>query len=98
MTLAETSECQEEGVEGAVKGLPRSQSERLLNIFKEHLDQEKELQDKYHDIVYAMVEKVMKTSQSNQMKTLKVLLEREISSAMRRLQKLRHLEVCNFCR
>ncbi|XP_074102173.1 phospholipase C at 21C isoform X2 [Cotesia typhae] len=93
VTLAETSECQEEGVEGAVKGLPRSQSERLLNIFKEHLDQEKELQDKYHDIVYTMVEKVMKTSQSNQMKTLKVLLEREISSAMRRLQKLRHLEV-----
>ncbi|XP_057325242.1 1-phosphatidylinositol 4,5-bisphosphate phosphodiesterase classes I and II isoform X2 [Microplitis mediator] len=93
VNLAETSENPEEGVEGAVGGLPRSQSERLLNIYKEQLDQERELQEKYHEIVYSMVEKVMKTSQTNQMKTLKVLLEREISSAMRRLQKLRHFEV-----
>lgn len=97
MTLAETSECPEvenrEGVDGTLRGIPRSQSERLLAVCKEHVLQERELQEKYHESVFAMVEKVMKTSQSNQLKTLRVLLERETAMAMRKLQTIRHGEV-----
>ncbi|XP_011300453.1 1-phosphatidylinositol 4,5-bisphosphate phosphodiesterase classes I and II isoform X1 [Fopius arisanus] len=92
--LPETSENPEvgkDGVEG--RGLPRSQSERLLTVCKEHVNQERELQEKYHESVFSLVEKVMKTSQTNQLKTLRVLLERETNNAMRKLQDIRHGEV-----
>lgn len=98
MTLAETPECPDvdnrEGIESTTRGLPRSQSERFLSICKEHVIQEQELQEKYHDTVFLLVEKVMKTSQTNQLKTLRVLLERETNTAMRKLQTIRHGEVC----
>ncbi|KAF7386291.1 hypothetical protein HZH68_013423 [Vespula germanica] len=97
LALAETSECSEmenrEGVEGLSRGLPRSQSERLLAVCKVHMQQERELQEKYHESVFATVEKVMRTSQSNQLKTLKVLQERETADVMRKLQASRHGEV-----
>ncbi|KAL2751268.1 hypothetical protein V1477_000426 [Vespula maculifrons] len=97
LALAETSECSEmenrEGVEGLSRGLPRSQSERLLAVCKAHVLQERELQEKYHESVFATVEKVMRTSQSNQLKTLKVLQERETADVMRKLQASRHGEV-----
>ncbi|KAF7990398.1 hypothetical protein HCN44_000203 [Aphidius gifuensis] len=97
MTLPETSECpngdNREGADGTIKGLTRSQSERYLAICKEQAMQERELQEKYNDTVFNLVEKVMKTSQTNQLKTLRVLLERETNAAMRRLQTLRHGEV-----
>nr|XP_050862430.1 1-phosphatidylinositol 4,5-bisphosphate phosphodiesterase classes I and II isoform X2 [Vespula vulgaris] len=97
LALAETSECSEmenrEGVEGLSRGLPRSQSERLLAVCKAHMLQERELQEKYHESVFATVEKVMRTSQSNQLKTLKVLQERETADVMRKLQASRHGEV-----
>lgn len=83
-----------DGVE--VRGLPRSQSERLLTVCKEHITQERELQEKYHESVFSLVEKVMKTSQTNQLKTLRVLLERETNSAMRKLQDIRHGEVSSL--
>ncbi|XP_015596066.1 1-phosphatidylinositol 4,5-bisphosphate phosphodiesterase classes I and II isoform X2 [Cephus cinctus] len=97
LALAETSECPEvenrEGVDGQPRGLPRSQSERLLTVCKEHVIQERELQEKYHEVVFMTVEKVMRTSQSNQLKTLRVLLERETADVMRKLQTMRHGEV-----
>lgn len=46
--VSEGSEC--EGESGGIK-LPRSQSERLLAINKEHVAQERELREKYHDLV-----------------------------------------------
>lgn len=95
-TLVETSECSDmenRDVEGAPKGLPRSQSERLLAVCKVHMQQERELQEKYHDSVFATVEKVMQASQSNQLKTLKVLLDRETADVKRKLQASRHGEV-----
>ncbi|XP_014607192.1 PREDICTED: 1-phosphatidylinositol 4,5-bisphosphate phosphodiesterase classes I and II isoform X2 [Polistes canadensis] len=95
LVLAETSECSEmenrEGVEG--RGLPRSQSERLLAVCKVHVQQERELQEKYHESVFATVEKVMRASQSNQLKTLKVLQDKETADVMRKLQASRHGEV-----
>ncbi|OAD62421.1 1-phosphatidylinositol 4,5-bisphosphate phosphodiesterase classes I and II [Eufriesea mexicana] len=98
LPLAETSECTDienrEGNGGAPKGLPRSQSEqRLLAVCKIHVQQERELQEKYYENLFATVEKVMKTSQSNQLKTLEVLLERETADVMRKLQATRHGEV-----
>lgn len=75
------------------KGLPRSQSERFLAVCKAHIQQERELQEKYYESLFATVEKVMKTSQSNQLKTLRVLLERETADAMRKVQATRHEEV-----
>lgn len=97
LALAESSECTDlenrEGNGGAPKGLPRSQSERLLAVCKAHVQQERELQEKYYDSLFMTVEKVMKTSQSNQLKTLRVLLERETADVMRKLQATRHGEV-----
>lgn len=93
----ETSECSElenrEGSEGLSRGLPRSQSERLLAVYKTHIQQERELKEKYHENVFATVEKVMKSSQSNQLKALRILLERETAEVNRRLQVMRHGEV-----
>ncbi|XP_031845633.1 phospholipase C at 21C isoform X1 [Nomia melanderi] len=97
LALAETSECTDlenrEGNGGAPKGLPRSQSERLLAVCKAHVQQERELQEKYYESLFATVEKVMKNSQSNQLKTMRVLFEREIADVMRKLQANRHGEV-----
>ncbi|XP_034173659.1 phospholipase C at 21C isoform X1 [Osmia lignaria lignaria] len=97
LALAETSECTDlenrEGNGGAPKGLPRSQSERFLAVCKAHVQQERELQEKYYESLFTTVEKVMKTSQSNQLKTLRVLLERETADVMRKLQATRHGEV-----
>ncbi|XP_026687069.1 1-phosphatidylinositol 4,5-bisphosphate phosphodiesterase classes I and II [Diaphorina citri] len=49
----ETSECSESDgdVANTIAKLPRSQSERLLAVQKEHLAQEKDLQEKYHETV-----------------------------------------------
>lgn len=52
--------------------MPRSRSERLLAINKEFVTQEKELREKYHDVIFGTAEKIMKTSQSSQIKALKV--------------------------
>ncbi|XP_032681763.1 1-phosphatidylinositol 4,5-bisphosphate phosphodiesterase classes I and II isoform X3 [Odontomachus brunneus] len=98
LAMAESSECPDlsenrEGNEGVPRGLPRSQSERFLAVCKAHVQQERELQEKYYDNLFVTVEKVMKTSQSNQLKTLRVLLDRETADAMRKLQAMRHGEV-----
>ena len=33
------------------RALPRSQSERMLAVYKEHINQERDLLDKYHEMV-----------------------------------------------
>ncbi|XP_078036358.1 phospholipase C at 21C isoform X2 [Augochlora pura] len=96
LALAETSECTDlenrEG-NGGAKGLSRSQSERLLAVCKAHVQQERELQEKYYDSLFATVDKVMKNSQTNQLKTLRVLFERETSEVKKKLQASRQGEV-----
>ncbi|XP_057656050.1 1-phosphatidylinositol 4,5-bisphosphate phosphodiesterase classes I and II [Diorhabda carinulata] len=74
------------GAEGEKPSIPRSHSERLLAVNKEFVTQEKELREKYHDVIYNVAEKVMKTSQSNQLKLLKEQFEKETSELMRKLQ------------
>ncbi|KAG5312251.1 PIP1 phosphodiesterase, partial [Acromyrmex insinuator] len=97
LTVPETSECPEdtenrEGIEGT-RGLPRSQSERFLAVCKAHVQQERELQEKYYENLFATVEKVMRASQSNQLKMLQVLLDRETADVKRKLQATRQGEV-----
>ncbi|XP_018054109.1 PREDICTED: 1-phosphatidylinositol 4,5-bisphosphate phosphodiesterase classes I and II isoform X1 [Atta colombica] len=97
LTMPETSECPEdtenrEGIEGT-RGLPRSQSERFLAVCKAHVQQERELQEKYYENLFATVEKVMRASQSNQLKMLQVLLDRETTDVKRKLQATRQGEV-----
>lgn len=53
--------------------LPRSTSERLLAANRDFVAQEKELREKYHEVIYGIAEKVMRTSQTNQFKSLKVI-------------------------
>lgn len=103
LAMAETSECPEntenrEGNEGT-RGLPRSQSERFLAVCKAHVQQERELQEKYYENLFATVEKVMRASQSNQLKMLQVLLERETADVKRNCRlrdKTRYLSVTIF--
>ncbi|KYB27786.1 1-phosphatidylinositol 4,5-bisphosphate phosphodiesterase classes I and II-like Protein [Tribolium castaneum] len=66
--------------------LPRSHSERLLSVNRDFVCQEKELREKYHEVIYNTAEKVMKISQNNQLKTLKDQFERETTDLMRKLQ------------
>lgn len=89
---SEVDSC--EAPDSIPKGLPRSQSERLLaKVCKEHAQQERELQEKYNDSIFAMLEKVMKSSQRHQLKTLKGIFERETADVKRKLQTRRHGEV-----
>lgn len=97
LAMAETSECPEntenrEGNEGS-RGLPRSQSERFLAVCKAHVQQERELQEKYYEKLFVTVEKVMRTSQSSQLEMLQVLLDRETADVKRKLQATRQGEV-----
>nr|CAI5853820.1 unnamed protein product [Callosobruchus analis] len=67
-------------------GIPRSTSERLLAINREFVYQEKELREKYHEMIYNAAEKVLRASQNNQLKTLKDQFEKDTSELMKKLQ------------
>lgn len=54
------------------QGITRSQSERLLAVCRDYSNAYREIQEKYHEIIYSTAEKVLKNSQANQMKQLKV--------------------------
>ncbi|KAJ8944413.1 hypothetical protein NQ318_023186, partial [Aromia moschata] len=74
------------GSDGEKPTLPRSHSERLLAVNKEFVMQEKELREKYHEVIYNTAEKVMRASQTNQIKALKDQFEKKTSDLMRKLQ------------
>lgn len=94
LTSVETPEC--EGVDGALRGLSRSQSERLLNICKEHVLEERDLQEKYHDIVFEIVGKLMETSQAKQLSNLEGIFNKESLHTLHVLQEMRQRDVSNF--
>lgn len=83
---SESSECDTDNSTSSIPRMSRSQSERLLAMGKEHVVQERELQEKYHEIVFSSLERVMRSSQSNQMKMLRVLLDKETADVMKKLQ------------
>lgn len=74
-------------------GVPQSQSERLIPVCRDFSTNYQELQEKYYEIIYTTAEKVLRTSQANQMKQLKTLLEKETSDVMRQLNIMRRNEV-----
>ncbi|XP_044732001.1 1-phosphatidylinositol 4,5-bisphosphate phosphodiesterase classes I and II isoform X2 [Chrysoperla carnea] len=88
-TGGETSEGESE----IRPGLPRSQSERLIAAYREHVTQERELRERYHEAIYNTAEKVLRSSQSGQLKMLRAQLERETAAVMRKLQTIRRDEV-----
>lgn len=87
------TECTETESGERSGGVPRSQSERLISICRDFSTNYQELQEKYHDLIYSTAEKVLRTSQANQMKQLKTCLEKETSDVMRQLNIMRRNEV-----
>lgn len=73
--------------------ITRSHSERLLTACREFVSSYREIQEKYHESIYNAAEKQLRSSQASQMKRLKVLLEKETSDVMRKLQVDRRNEV-----
>ncbi|KAK0178807.1 hypothetical protein PV327_007657 [Microctonus hyperodae] len=92
-TLKSVETPESEGVDDALRELPRSQSERLLNICKEHVLEERDLQEKYHDIVFETVQKIMETSQSKQLSNLEGIYDKETAHVLRVLQDMRQRDV-----
>lgn len=76
--------------------MTRSQSERLISVCREFSSAYQEIQEKYHEVIYGTAEKVMRNSQTSQMKQLKTMLEKETSDVMRQLNVVRRDEVKNL--
>lgn len=73
--------------------LTRVQSERLLGVCREYSGLFKECQEKYHELIYATAEKVLRNSQASQLKQLKLQLEKKTTDVMRQLNVARRAEV-----
>lgn len=78
---------------GSTTGVPRNQSERLIPVCRDFSAAYQELQEKYHELIYSTADKVLRTSQANQMKQLKTCLEKETNDVMRQLNLMRRNEV-----
>ncbi|XP_066146775.1 1-phosphatidylinositol 4,5-bisphosphate phosphodiesterase classes I and II isoform X2 [Euwallacea fornicatus] len=74
-------------------GLPRSQSERLLSINKDFMTQEKELRERYFELIYTTAERVMAQRQANQQTLLKERFDKEVNALVRKIQADHKLEV-----
>ncbi|KAF4532691.1 hypothetical protein B566_EDAN002927 [Ephemera danica] len=86
-------ETEPKGASQIPPSLPRSSTERLLLLSRDHTTQERELQERYHETVFSTLEKVMRTSQAAQLKALQTLVERETAEVMRKLETVRRDEV-----
>ncbi|XP_055296336.1 1-phosphatidylinositol 4,5-bisphosphate phosphodiesterase classes I and II isoform X2 [Sitodiplosis mosellana] len=73
--------------------VPRNQFERLIPVCRDFSTNYQELQEKYHELIYSTAEKILRTSQANQMKQLRTCLEKETSDVMRQLNIMRRNEV-----
>ncbi|XP_053696372.1 1-phosphatidylinositol 4,5-bisphosphate phosphodiesterase classes I and II isoform X2 [Sabethes cyaneus] len=67
--------------------------EKLKQICRDHASSFRDVLEKYHEVIYNLAEDLLRQSQENQMKQLKVQLERETSEVMRQLQSSRKNEV-----
>lgn len=90
---SDLTECTESDGGERSTGVQRSQSERLIPVCRDFSTNYQELQEKYYEIIYGMADKVLRTSQANQMKQLKTCLEKETSDVMRQLNVMRRNEV-----
>ncbi|XP_022223760.2 1-phosphatidylinositol 4,5-bisphosphate phosphodiesterase classes I and II isoform X7 [Drosophila obscura] len=73
-----------------------TQESRLRSACREYTAQYRELQEKYHEAIYTAAEKVLKTSQTGQMKQLKASLDKVTGEVMHQLQEARRNEVKNL--
>lgn len=70
-----------------------TQESRLRSACREYTTQYRELQEKYHEAIYAAAEKVLKASQTSQVKQLKASLDKVTGEVMHQLQEARRNEV-----
>lgn len=80
----------------AMQSMDGTADERLLNSCRQYSQQYRELQKKYHEIIYATAEKVLQTSQEGQMKLLKASLDKVNNEVMHQLREARKVEVKNL--
>ncbi|XP_017046169.1 1-phosphatidylinositol 4,5-bisphosphate phosphodiesterase classes I and II isoform X2 [Drosophila ficusphila] len=86
-----------EDLAGGSSGLDGgTQETRLRSACREYTSQYRELQEKYHEAIYAAAEKVLKTSQAGQTKQLKASLDKVTGEVMHQLQEARRNEVKNL--
>jgi len=81
---------------GASSSLEGTQDSRLRYACREYTSQYRELQEKYHEAIYTAAEKVLKNSQTSQMKQLKASLDKVTGEVMHQLQEARRNEVKNL--
>ncbi|XP_011296574.1 1-phosphatidylinositol 4,5-bisphosphate phosphodiesterase classes I and II isoform X2 [Musca domestica] len=93
--VGEKSEMLESAGE-AVTALDASIEERMLLACRQNVLQYQELQRKYHEIIYAVAEKVLQNSQESQNKQLKSSLDRVNNEIMHQLKVARKKEVENL--
>ncbi|XP_047503009.1 1-phosphatidylinositol 4,5-bisphosphate phosphodiesterase classes I and II-like [Penaeus chinensis] len=58
----------------------------LCELSMEHLIAEKKLQEKYHDTIYAALDKAMKMSQAEQLKKLQTIHDKQVEDIKRRTE------------
>ncbi|KAH8281909.1 hypothetical protein KR054_004039 [Drosophila jambulina] len=73
-----------------------TQESRLRSACREYTSQYRELQEKYHEAIYSAADKVLKASQSAQVKQLKASLDKVTGEVMHQLQEARRNEVKNL--
>ncbi|XP_064538986.1 1-phosphatidylinositol 4,5-bisphosphate phosphodiesterase classes I and II isoform X2 [Drosophila montana] len=92
----ESAGAGEIGDEAASSSLDGTQESRLRYACREYTTQYRELQEKYHEAIYTAAEKVLKNSQTSQMKQLKASLDKVTGEVMHQLQEARRNEVKNL--
>ncbi|XP_002052073.3 1-phosphatidylinositol 4,5-bisphosphate phosphodiesterase classes I and II isoform X4 [Drosophila virilis] len=92
----ESAGAGELGDEAASSSLEGTQESRLRYACREYTTQYRELQEKYHEAIYSAAEKVLKNSQTSQMKQLKASLDKVTGEVMHQLQEARRNEVKNL--
>lgn len=80
---SELLDVSEEGEDEDRPNITRSHSERLLTVCREYGNTYREIQEKYHESIYNAADKLLRNSQANQMKRLKVrmIYSRELYAA-----------------
>lgn len=65
----------------------------MATVCREYSALYMDCQEKYHELIYGMAEKLLRASQANQVKQLKTQLEKETNDVMRQLNVARRTEV-----
>lgn len=73
-----------------------SAKDRLAISCRDYSQQYRDVQEKYFEVIYATLEKVMQSSQASQMKQLRASLDKVTSEVMSQLGEARKAEVKNL--